>query len=56
MINNFNIGDIIIFCNEEFVVIKNYGNFGTVKENCENGELIHKFYWEYQGEHCKLKS
>ena len=52
---NFKINDIIEFCNEEFVVIENYGSWGKVKENYPDGVIITKFYWEYHGERCKLK-
>lgn len=56
MKSNFKSGDIIVFCNEEFIVIENYGSSGKVKENCDGGNIINNFYWEYQGEKCKLKS
>lgn len=52
---NFKQGDIVEFCNEEFIVIENYGNSGKVRENHKDGVIITKFYWEYYGEKCVLK-
>ncbi|EQB4340872.1 hypothetical protein ACYJ2U_001592 [Clostridium botulinum] len=51
----FKTGDIIIFCDEEFEVLDNYGSSGKVKENSPNGTIINNFYWNYAGERCKLK-
>ena len=56
MKSDFKSGDVIVFCNEEFIVIENYGRSGKVKENCDDGNIINNFYWEYHGEKCKLKS
>lgn len=55
MKTNFKVGDVIVFCNEEFIVLENWGDSGKVKENSKNGNVIGKFYWEYYGEKCKLK-
>lgn len=50
---DFKSGDIIVFCEEEFEVIENYGNHGKVKDI--DGVEIGVFYWNYQGEECTLK-
>ncbi|MBY6842872.1 hypothetical protein [Clostridium botulinum] len=52
---HFKTGDIIIFCDEEFEVLDNYGSYGKVKENTPNGTIISKFYWNYAEERCELK-
>lgn len=52
---NFKKGDIIIFCDEEFQVIENYGYSGKVIEVC-GGTIINNFYWSYDGSKCELKS
>ena len=52
---NFKKGAIIIYCDDEFEVIKNYGNHGRVKENCKGGCIIDPFYWDCFGEKAKLK-
>lgn len=52
---DFKKGDIIIFCDEEFEVIKNYGYSGKVKE-VYGGTIINNFYWSYHGSKCELKS
>lgn len=52
---NFKKDDIIIWCNEEFIVIENYGESGIVKENCKNGDIINNFRWNFQGEKAILK-
>lgn len=52
---NLKKGDIIVFCDEEFEVLKNYGNSGKVKE-VYGGTIINNFYWNYQGARCELKS
>ncbi|WP_154231154.1 hypothetical protein [Clostridium botulinum] len=52
---DFKKGDIIIFCDEEFQVIENYGYSGKVKE-VYGGTIINNFYWNYQGSKCELKS
>ncbi|WP_164509101.1 hypothetical protein [Clostridium rectalis] len=43
----FKTGAIIIFCDEEFEVLDNYGSSGKVKENSPNGTIISNFYWNY---------
>ncbi|MNK73659.1 hypothetical protein D3C87_931570 [compost metagenome] len=55
MRTDFKQGDIIIYCDEEFVVLKNHGDRGRVKENYDDGFVIDPFYWEYDGERCFLK-
>ncbi|KRU40032.1 hypothetical protein [Clostridium sporogenes] len=52
---DFKKGDIIIFCDEEFQVIENYGYSGKVKE-VYGGTIINNFHWNYQGSKCELKS
>lgn len=52
---SFKSGDIIIFCDEEFEVICNYGISGKVKENCEDGCIIDNFYWVYGNNECVLR-
>lgn len=52
---DFKKGDIIIFCNEEFEVLENYGCSGKVKE-VYGESVIDNFYWNYQGDKCALKS
>ena len=51
---NFNPGDVINFDDRKYVVIKNYGQSGLVKEYIENGILINNFSWEYKGKDCIL--
>lgn len=50
----FKKGDIIVFCDEEFEVLKNNGYSGKVKE-VRGGTIINPFYWSFEGSHCKLK-
>jgi hypothetical protein len=50
---NFKEGDIIDFCDEQYVVLTNNGGSGRVQENYKNGDIIN-FYWEYAGEKCVL--
>lgn len=52
---DFKQGDIIVYCDEEYVVLENQGNRGIVRENYENGFVIDPFYWEYGGYQCTLK-
>jgi len=49
----FKEGDIIEFCDDQFVVLKDFGYSGKVQENCKNGAIVN-CYWEFQGERCKL--
>lgn len=51
---DFKKGDIIVFADEEFQVLENYGCSGKVKEVCGD-TIINNFYWNYQGERCVLK-
>lgn len=54
-IRDFKKGDIIIFCDEEFEVLVNYGDCGKVRENSPNGATIDDFYWNYCGSKCERK-
>lgn len=56
MKTKFKQGDIIVYCNEEFIVLENNGESGIVKENCENGATIRNFKWNVYGEQCILKA
>lgn len=56
MKTDFKRGDIIIFCDQEFEVIKNYGESGLVRENCKNGCYIDDFRWKYGNDICELKN
>jgi len=49
----FGRGDIISFADEQYKVIENNGSSGVV---CPVGETyyISMFYWEFEGEECKL--
>lgn len=52
---DFKKGDIIVFCDEEFEVLENYGRSGKVKE--VYGEtIIRNFYWNYGGCKSELKT
>lgn len=51
---DFKKGDIIEFCGDTYEVLENLGSTGKVKENCKNGTIIGRFYWEFQGERCSL--
>ena len=54
---DFKENDIIEFCDEQYLVIENYGSSGMVKEyydGCIGDIKIGNFYWNYQGEKCKL--
>lgn len=51
---NFKKGDIILFCDEEFEVLENYGIKGKVKE-VYGGVVIDSFYWNFKGSRCELK-
>ena len=48
--------DIIEFCNDTYIVLKNYGNSGSVQEYCNDtlGDIVGQFYWNFQGEKCIL--
>jgi hypothetical protein len=52
---DFKQGDIIIFCNEEFEVLENYGHSGKVKEVLGDA-VINPFYLVFGKDECKLKS
>lgn len=53
MNKNFIYGDIISYNEVQYIVIKNYGNSGLVKENSKNGILINNFKWNQEGIDCK---
>lgn len=47
----FEPGEIIVWCEEEFIVLANYGTSGRVKYNIEgDNEEIGSFYWDVYGE------
>jgi hypothetical protein len=52
---NFNKGDIITYCDEEFVVLEDLGYNGRIQENCKNGAIIN-VSWNFQDEKCLLKA
>lgn len=39
--------DIVRWCGEEFVVLKDYGEYGLVLEVVKGGGLIDNFYWKH---------
>jgi len=53
---DFKKGDVIIFCEEEYEVLDNYGTTGKVKENSPNGTVISNFYWVFGKDECVLKN
>lgn len=52
---DFKKGDIIIYCDDEFEVLENYGKSGKVKEVCGD-VIIDNFYWNFRGSICELKT
>lgn len=42
----YNFGDIILFQGDEYYVIKNFGDYGTVCPVCDN-YYIENFLWSY---------
>lgn len=49
----FKEGDTICLNGKEYIVIKNYGDKGLVKENKENGSIINGFHWEENNMYAK---
>ena len=49
----FKSGDVISFGEGECVVIENHGSSGVVRPVGET-YLVRNFYWEFEGEKCKL--
>lgn len=50
-------GDIIEFCGDSFMILKNYGESGRVQEYFQGGNMgiiIDPFYWKFENEECKL--
>ena len=46
----FDPGEVIIWCEEEYIVLANFGTSGRVKYNIEgDNEEIGSFYWNYCG-------
>jgi len=45
--------DIIEFCDEEYLVLENYGDSGKVQVY-PNGLTIDPFYWNFHGTECEL--
>ncbi|MEC0091784.1 hypothetical protein [Paenibacillus macquariensis] len=48
---DFQKGDIIEYCEEQFEVLVNDGNSGTVKEY-PDGDVIGNFRWDVYGVKC----
>jgi len=48
------IGDVIEFCDETYIVVMNHGNSGLVKEYYDGkiGDFIGTFYWYFKGSKC----
>lgn len=49
----FKPGETIDFCGDEYVVVANHGNSGTVREAGKDGQLISPFYWSFQDVDCR---
>lgn len=50
---DFKKDDIISFAGDEYTIVENHGNSGSVRPAGEEGR-IDPFYWRFQGEDCKL--
>jgi hypothetical protein len=50
---DFTPGDLISFCSEQFLVVSNYGESGTVVEY-PAGPVINNFHWKFESEPCKF--
>jgi len=50
----FKVGDVISFCDSDYVVIENNGNSGVVWELGSTGYLIN-FQWKFGDELCKFR-
>jgi hypothetical protein len=48
----FEPNETIAFCDDEYVVIANHGNSGTVREAGTGGRQLSPFYWTFQGAEC----
>jgi hypothetical protein len=48
----FESGELIEFCDDQYEVLANHGNSGTVRELGLNGSKINPFYWSFGGEYC----
>jgi hypothetical protein len=46
-------GETIDFCDDQYVVVANHGNSGTVREAREGGRQISPFYWSFEGADCR---
>lgn len=49
----FTPGETIDFCDDQYVVVANHGNSGTVREAGEGGQQISPFYWTFEGADCQ---
>jgi hypothetical protein len=45
----FRSGEIIDFAGDEYLVLRNAGHFGTVREATSEGATVRQFYWEFAG-------
>ena len=54
MKTNFELGDVVEFCEQKYLVISNHGTSGVVAEYSfgETGDVV-KFSWEFEGELAK---
>lgn len=53
----FEPGEVIIWCEEEYTVVANYGTSGTVKYNIPGAdEHLGNFYWNYCGTIAERKT
>jgi hypothetical protein len=44
--SEINAGNIVLFNDIEYIVLKNFGNCGLVRENSEFGVFINNFEWK----------
>lgn len=51
----FERGEVIVFCEEEYVVMENYGLSGKVHVYGFEQNIIGNFYWDFYGEACVRK-
>lgn len=52
--SNFISGDVIEYANDLYIVLENTGTSGKVCEYHDTSTIIEPFYWNYDGEKCKL--
>ena len=52
-IQPFESGEVIIFCEDEYMVVDNFGDSGKVRY--PNDRDIFSFKWRFEGEDCKRK-